>query len=193
MNILKNLLGYNGKKLEEIIINGESYFTDKNFSPAYILGQAFGADTDKESYNNYLAQAVLDAREYFQENIPAIVQSEIGVCLNNLRAKKESIYEVGEIYTSKEKSLIISKIDTKGVLIEAKKMLGKLGLPYNSALFVAHPYHMERVLHTAEGLGISGKPFVKQTVEWPQKDSQSWVKSPFLFVPREILARIITK
>jgi uncharacterized SAM-binding protein YcdF (DUF218 family) len=78
-------------------------------------------------------------------------------------------------------------------LIESKKVLDKLELPYDSALFIAHPYHMERVLHIAKTLGISGKPFIRKNVEWAQKDSQPWVKSLFLFVPREILARIITK
>jgi len=194
MNILRNLLGYREESLEEVEIDGRRYMTDGGFSPLYILGQAFGASSDESSYNHRLAQSVLDAWEHFQQDIPAIVQSEIGVCLDGLGANGYFTRRVGQMYESGEAtSLVASKIDTRGVLTESKQVLDVLGLPYDLGLFVAHPFHMARVLHTAHGVGLEGKPFVRKKAEWPRNDSQPWVRSPFSFVPREFFARFVTK
>jgi hypothetical protein len=64
----------------------------------YILGQAFGAGIDKESYNHYLAKSVLNAKEYFNRDLPTIIQSEIGICLNKLGADNKLNYSIGEVY-----------------------------------------------------------------------------------------------
>jgi len=190
---LNNLFGYSRKDLDEVIIGRESYLTKKGFSPEFFLGQAFGADTNERSYNHFLAQAILNARTYFGEDIPAIVQAEIGSCLGNLGVSGAFFHQIGEVYQSGKRSLVISKMSTKEVLTESKYVLNNLGLSYHSALFVAHPYHMERVLHIAESIGILGEPFVRKGVEWPKEDLQPWVRSPFVFVPREIIARIINR
>ena len=194
MDLLKNMLGHNGENLEKIVINSGSYLTksNKDFFPAYMIGLSFGADISESSYNNRLAECVLNAEEYFKESIPKIIQYEVRRCLKNSNTNPQSIYTIGEGYNQKEKSLVLPKISTKDVLIESKRLIEKLNLPLDSALFIAHPCHMERVLYTAEKLGIYGEPFIREKVEWSEKDPQLWVRSPFFFVPREIIARIMT-
>jgi hypothetical protein len=88
-----------------------------------------------------------------------------------------------------EKAVVISKRDTRGILSSSKEIVDNLGLPYNSALFVAHPCHIQRVLDNAGRL--SGEPFIRASVEWAGGDVQPWVRSPFLWIPREIITRML--
>lgn len=191
MTLFKNLFGYNSEEIEEVIFDGELYRTDLDFSPQYIVGQAFGANYDESSYNQILAQNILIARKCFDRDLQAIVQSEIGICLE--RMGETNHHTIGEIYKDGETSKVISKIDTKGVLAKSKKILDDLELPYDSALFIAHPYHVQRVMDRARDIGIIGRPFLKKEVTWPKQDSQPWVRSAFRFVPREIVARTLKK
>ncbi|MDP2628625.1 MAG: hypothetical protein Q8P15_01875 [Nanoarchaeota archaeon] len=183
----RNLTSYREKKLNVVDVNERTYFTDSSFNPNLIIGMAFGANYDEKSHNYKLAKAVIDSREYFGKEIPVLVQSEIGECL--MRSGEKNFYFVGENYAEGESSLIKSKIDTEGIFKHCKKIIKSKGLG-NKILYVAHPAHMQRVLDTAKKQGLEGIPFVSEKVEWLD-DAQPWVTSPYLWVPREIVARVL--
>jgi hypothetical protein len=186
---LKNLFGYKDSNFNEVKILGERYLFDEAFKPEYIMGHAFGADFDAGSYNYKLAKSIVAAREYYGKNLPAIVQSEVGICLERLG--QENLYCVGEVYGKGESSVMKSKISTRGIVELSKKEVVNLDLHFDRTLLTGHPYHIQRILDDAEGKGLTGAAFIHSNVEWPKTDSQLWVRYPWLFVLREIVGRFI--
>ena len=187
MKILRNLRNYEGP-LTEVNVRGENYRTIPDFEPSVIFAQAFGADTGVFSYNQRLAIATRDAREFFEQDLTAIVQEEVGKCLKRIR--EGNFYSIGESYKEGERAKLRSKIDTRGVLELCGEVAEKSGLDVNKVLYIAHPLHIYRVMEIGKKLGFDGEPFIEKEVHWNPEDKQPWVRSVKLWIPREILTRI---
>ena len=186
-DLFKNLTEYN-ENLGIIEINGRSYRIKTDTNPSVILGQSFGANYDENSYNQILAESVIDARKYFGNDLAVIAQSEIGECLNKYGEFR--YHSIGEVYENDENSTIVSKIDSQGVLLQAKEVLKKRNLDKEKVIYIAHPAHIYRVMKIGEKIGFNGAPFIPEIVCWPSEDLQPWVRSPYLWVPREIATRV---
>ncbi|MBI2043063.1 hypothetical protein HYT25_01605 [Candidatus Pacearchaeota archaeon] len=188
-DLFKDLTDYSGK-LEYVEVNGRRYRTKTDANPSIILGQAFGANYDKNSYNQVLAESVIDARQFFGDELAVIVQSEIGKCLDEYG--EFSYHSIGEVYEDDEISKIgvFSKIDTQGVLKLSEEVLKKLGLEKEEIVYVAHPAHVYRVMKIGNKIGFNGFPFISKDVEWASGEIQPWTRSKYFWIPREIATRI---
>lgn len=189
--IWQNLLDYNDDSLDEIEVNGERYLADTDYSPDAVIGQAFGADLDENSYNQILAQTVSDAQQFYGEDFEVFVQEEIAECMSE--ELKDYAFVAGEVYEEGEDSDVLSKYSTKEMFELHHDNVQRQGLDAESVVYVAHPAHMERVKGIGENVGFEGRPFVRSEVEWPSDDDQPWVRSPLLWGPRELAARSFRK
>jgi len=189
MKMLRNLAGYNGN-LDEVKTSRGIYRTNRDTKPSVALAQSFGAGTGADSYNYRLANAVLASREIFGERLPAIVQAEVGECLENYGGSNYYIVGENDVYSEGESSSLMSKIDTAGVLEASRDLIKSQGGDITNVVYVAHPAHIERVMQIGEKMGLEGIPFIEKEVVWPTNDSQKWVRSKGMWVPREIATRI---
>jgi len=191
MNLFKNLTNYNDSSLEIIGINGIHYKTRVDFTisgkPSVMIGQAFGGDEDKRSYNHNLALSVRDARDLFGKDIPAIVQEQIALNLKGLGI--ENFYEIGINWRQKLKETGHC-INTPDVFDEVDEIIEKNNYDRKKVLFLAHPAHTQRVLNIARKRGLEGYPFIREKVEWPKDSFQCSVNGPRIWAVREICARI---
>lgn len=188
-DLTRNLFDYNDTGLEEIDLEGSRYRTNPEFEPEIILAQAFGADYDDESYNQKLADTVTDARDYFGQDIIVLAQAEIATLLKE--NGEENIYSIGKVYHEDEDTAAVSKYTTKEIMDHNFEKIKDQDLDPEAALYVSHPAHTERVIQVGEKSGLDGEPFILDEVEWPSNDSkQWWVRSPYRWAPREVIARI---
>lgn len=184
---LENLYDFEDDSLEQIDVDDTTYRGDPNFEPSVIVAQAFGANTDEDSYNQILAETIDDAREFYGE-VPVVAQSEIVE-----RLEEDAYFESGEdiqrVFENSTESDLISDYSTAEVLEETSNVIDQQDYDSDSALLVSHNAHMHRVLTTARQVGIDGEPFLRDQVEWPQDDKQEWVRSPENWSQREPLSR----
>jgi len=188
MEILRNLKDYYEVGLEEIGLEERTYRTVSDYSPDLLLASAFGGSTDENSYNQILAQTVKDARNFFGKDLPTVVQAEINFNLSS----EEDIFSVFEehVYGEGERALAFSNKSTGDLFTEFLRVIKRENLESKKPLFIAHPAHIYRVLEIGKKLGLEGAPFIPSQVYWPSRDNQLWVKSPWFWVPREILTRL---
>lgn len=189
--IWKNLFNYSDEELDEIEVNGQNYLADPGYSPEAVVGQAFGADLNEDSYNQVLAETVSDARDFYDEEIEVFVQEEIAECLDE--ELREDAFVAGEVYEEGEDSHMVSKYSTKEMFELHHGNVEREGLDPEKVLYIAHPAHMERVKGIGDNIGFNGRPFIRSEVEWPSEDDQPWVRSPLHWTPREIAARSFRK
>jgi hypothetical protein len=179
------LISYNEPELIQVEVGGTRYLTASGFRPSVIVAQAFG----KGNHNLGLARAVRNARTYFSEDILGIVQREIKDA-GEAVGLRENLESVGT-NIDLGKGVVRSEIDTRGVLELSRDILNERGIDKSKLLVVAHPAHIYRVLETVRGLDMDGKPFIEDEVSWDKTDRQLWVRGSFLWVPREIAARVV--
>lgn len=189
--VWQNLLSYSDEELEEVEVNGEQYLADPDYDPEAVIGQAFGADLGKDSYNRVLAETVSDAQDFYSEEVDVFVQEEIAECLDE--ELREDAFVAGEVYDDGEDSHMVSKYSTKEMFELQHDNVQREGLDPEKVLYVSHPAHMERVKGIGENIGFDGRSFVRSEVEWPSDDDQPWVRSPLHWVPRELAARSFRK
>ncbi|MFH1506396.1 MAG: hypothetical protein ABIE94_05420 [archaeon] len=185
-SIFSNLTDYHDPDLSQIVVDGTSYMTLAEYEPSVIVGLSFGADYGEGSVNASLAQSVLDAQEYFGQDLQAIVQSEIGTCMSRLG--EDDYVHVGENYAEGEGAAMRSKESTGTILEYSREHMESLNLDTGSILYVAHPAHMQRVIALGRSLGLEGQPFLGD-IGWSEDDPQLWVRNGALWLPREVVVR----
>jgi len=190
MRLLKNILDYKEKGLERKTIEGTTYRTRADIEPSIIFGFSFGQSTEEGSPNYRIARSIIDAREFYGKGLPTIVQSEVGECL--LKLGDKNFYESDEGYKTdkRKKSLALPQISTKQAMDNSVLMAEDKNLKKDAVLYAAHPAHMERVMAIGKKVGLESSPFITEEVSWSSRDNQKWVRSPYLWIVREILTRI---
>jgi hypothetical protein len=182
--IVTNLTDYEG--LDDIDIGGKVYRIRDGPAPSAILSLAFGGNMGENSYNAQLAKNACSARRYFGD-IPIISQAEIG-----MNVQDSGSYSVGQesLYKEGEGSLVLSKTTTGEIMKQMIAKAEEIGCDLQNVSYISHPAHAQRIEWVGEKLGIVGDPFLDKEIKWPIEESQPWVRTPHLWVPREILARI---
>ncbi len=190
MKLLRNLLNYESKGLEDLYLNGVGYRTQHEAKPTCIIGLGFGESAGEGSVDRYLAYAVRDAREYYGKGLPALVQADIGKELKSIG--ESNFYSIGPSYDPDSKSSLImpSKISSKKVIDDSITKAQEAGIDTSSVLYISHPAHMERVLAIGKKDGLYGSPFITAKVVWNKEDNHKWTRSPSRWLIREILTRI---
>ncbi|MFH1607537.1 MAG: hypothetical protein ABIA78_00185 [archaeon] len=188
MRILKNLTDYVDKDLSVVNVKGKFYRTNPDFNPSVIVPQSFGLQFREDSYNQVIAQAIKDSRDIFGEDIPAVVEKPFKECLE--RIGETCFYCFGESYEEYSGSILFSQKGSDWVYKEAEKRINELELNKQRIIYIGHPAHMQRLVSIAKKLGFNGVPFISNKVEWAKNDSQLWVKSKYLWTPREIPTRV---
>jgi len=185
MGLWKNMLDYSHSSLAEIVVSDKKYRTVSAEKPSVIVGASFGTT----SCNMRLAEAVYDARIYFNPELPAIVQKGIFDNYINMHGIHKTI-SVGTD-TDRDISKVVSEVNTRGVLSLARDVIDANYLDRGKLLYVAHPAHMQRVIEVGKKLGLNGVPFLESDVQWSDRDDRErWTISPARWALREIFARV---
>jgi hypothetical protein len=188
MKLLENLTDYKDNNLKIVDMGGRHYKTNQNFDPSVIVPQSFGLRFDEDSYNQIIAQGIKDSRIVFKKDCPAVIEAGFKPCLERIGEK--NFFCFGEEYDESSKSFVFSPKRSDWVYKEAESLIQKLELDDQKILYLGHPAHMQRLISIAKKLEMNGFPFISEGVEWAKNDSQFWVKSPYLWISREILIRI---
>lgn len=184
MNILANVTGFRSDLLEDVIINKKSYRVLPGLSfPDVIFGLSFGLNRAVDSVNYGLAQSIIDIRDHYGSEIPAIVQERMTPCLDDL--------SVGNYHAVGRDSDYNWRLDSHDILQLSIERAVELGLSIDRIIYVAHPAHVQRVMNCGVKLGLNGCPFILSKVQWSENDPERWVRSKRIWVSREIVARIV--
>jgi len=185
MGFLTNILSYDRKGLDLIEIRGTKYLTKRDLEPDVIVVLSFGTS----NCNKNLSECIISARKHFRKDILVIIQSDIAKPEGG-KAKEPNVHSVGEL-TSKNDALYISEVTTRDILVLAEEIIKEKHKNPKKVLFIGHQAHMQRILDIARGLGLYGAPFMEEKIIWGDSDeNQLWVRSPWLWFPRELLTRI---
>ena len=185
MKIFTNLTCYVSPRLENLDIDGvrtNYQSVNSHHSPSFIVALPFGTTT----CNKRLSDSVKFAVDYFELEKGLIAQEIYNFLPQDY---KTGFLTLGR--KNRSSSLVFSEIDTIKYLDEVKCAMSHPDFVSEIPLYIAHPAHMQRVILTAEKLGIPGFPLVDSTIPWSDRsDHQWWTKNKFLWMLREIPARI---
>lgn len=158
---------------------GWSVETSRDLSSAQaIIAQSFGLRARGEPglSNRILGLAVKAI--YRDHQLPVILQWEVAQYASGVPA-------IGIIRKHRIEG---EYLDTYEVLAQTAEICKKNG--WGRVIVIAHPHHMWRVAQTAEKFGL--EPLIPQLppVPYDSESIQLWTRSPFLFIPREVLYRL---
>jgi hypothetical protein len=181
--IFRNLTDYN-EPLESVEVNGRRYRTEYAFKPTISMGFSFGENDNATDYNPKIAKALVDAGKFFGE-MPILVQHEVGESLRGLCGKlKDNMYVFGPKWE-------LQKVSTYEILELMAEKIDKEGLNKQRPVYSMHPAHAFRTLEITKKAGLEGSLFICDEVSWPAENKHAYfVRSPALWIPREILARV---
>lgn len=145
-----------------------------------IIAQAFGRrQSDPGPSNQALAEVV--ARIAKPQHLPVILQWEVADAYSA---------EVGEsVYVVRSHRQPGKYLDTLEVLEQAALICHQHG--WQKAVIVAHPDHAWRVVANACKLGFTVLTPDTSNCPYDPESVQSWTRSAWLFLPREIVARLL--
>lgn len=161
-------------------------FTSWNVKPAtydeliksqVIIALAFGFRINSPGSSN-LALTRITEQWHEDLKIPIIAQHEIA----------DQLYEP-PLLNIKEHRTAGKYLDTFEVIDQAFVACRSCG--FQDALIVAHPDHQWRSMQTAQALGLRVAAADVSSVPYDGKSVQWWTKNAGLFMPREILSRLI--
>lgn len=143
-----------------------------------ILSQA-GGNIDKETpgkINEHLATIIRELHE--QSQLPLILQGEITPCLPDLPILAQT----------PQQQDAHRYLSTRDVCLFQKRVCEERG--FRRVIVVAFGHHMWRAVRATErvGLEVLVPPGIQNAYD--PKSSQWFCRSPFLFVPREIMVRL---
>lgn len=176
---------YGRKKTSKIKLFFECFFkwrpepeTDGREIDA-IFCQAFGLRSDGPGKsNNYMAACILET--YYQDPKPLIIQGDCADALPDdikIDLKISKHQEPGKY------------LDTWEVTRQCAEYCRVHNI--STVLFFAHPAHAWRVQKTIEKFRLRGVPGNTIGTPYDPKSVQIWTRSKWLFIPREILSRLL--
>lgn len=131
---------------------------------------------DSEKSNYFLAKKA--DKLIIKYETPTIAQWEIGDYLSK-----------GKIATIKKGRVVSQYLNTYEVAFRAAEICKKLNI--KKILILAHPHHAWRCKKTLEKLGLSVGVIDTSGCPYDSSSNQIWTRSRALFIPREILARLM--
>ena len=186
MNVFANLKDLRNDSLETVVVNKRSYRILPNLSsPDIIFGFSFGLKKGAGSVNYGLGQSIIDIRDYYDFDIPAIVQERMAPCLDDL--------SVANYHAIGRDSDYDWRLESHDILELSIEKAREEGLSIGRVVYVAHPAHVQRVMDCGVKLALNGYPFVSSRVQWSENDPERWVRSEKIWVMREIVARMLYK
>jgi hypothetical protein len=145
-----------------------------------IVGLSFGHWGSAPGLSNIvLAGCIFNLNKFLL--LPLILQREIGDALPG-KHQKDKLFLISE-HQEPGKYL-----DTYEVLRQAWEIAKEQG--WTKIVLVAHPAHLWRCKMVAERLGFVVRPR-RYVIPYDRESHQIWTRSPLLFIPREIVSRLI--
>lgn len=156
-----------------------SYGTNLSYTPNVIIGLSFGSRKNGSGISNAKMAEISLALIRGCQGL--IAQHEIA---DELPKDIQNLWVINE---SREKG---KYLDTFEVLLQAGKIMHDHG--WKTALIICHPWHAWRIKKVLEKMGIEAIfPYGIMYVTFDHQSTQWWTRNKFLWILREIPARLI--